>query len=142
VLQHSLRPSTLSRIQNNALKQDADAKAKPFRLAELFRGLTDAIYGTPLDGVNGGKKPVELSIVTRNLQREYLRNLTGMVLRGQGAPADARSLARMHLRIIDGRIGKLLNGPTGLDDTSRAHLEESRARIAKALGASMQASDS
>jgi hypothetical protein len=131
VLEHTLDGTTLARIQNNALKVDRDARSKPLQIAEVFRGLTDSIWSNPVNG-----KEVELSIVKRNLQREYLGNLTGMVLRGSDVPPDARSLARMHLRDIDRRITKLLGSPNvTIDDTSRAHLEESRERIRKALGA-------
>ena len=138
VLEHALDGGTLARIQNNSLRHDKDQKVKPFELSELFRGLTDGIWN---DGAD--KKKVELSIVKRNLQREYLKNLIQMVLTGSSAPADARSLARLHLRDIAKRIdGLLANANVALDDTSRAHLQESKERIEKALNATLQASES
>ena len=88
------------------------------------------------------KKPVELTIVRRNLQRDYVKNLSTIVLTGGGAPPDARSLARLHLKAIDGKIGKLLGDKAvTVDDTTRAHLEESRERIAKVLSASLTAEE-
>jgi hypothetical protein len=138
VLEHALDGGTLSRIQNNALRHDKDQKVKPFELSELFRGLTDGIWGDM-----AADKKVELGIVKRNLQREYLKDLIQMVLTGSSAPADARSLARLHLRDIAKRIDAVLgNANVGLDDTSKAHLQESKERIAKALNATLNASES
>ena len=76
----------------------------------------------------------------RNLQRDYLRELGRLVLRGYGPP-DARSLARMHMRDIGKRIDQVLGDKKlKLDDTARAHLEESKEQIAKVLTAGMQTS--
>jgi hypothetical protein len=128
----------LKRIQNNAMKLNTDARVQPFGIAEVFRGFTDSVWSDPVNG----KKQVELSVVRRNLQRDYIKRLSALVLGQTTVPADARSLARMHLKEIDGRVLKLLNNKDiSVDDTSRAHLEESRERITKVLTASMQASD-
>jgi hypothetical protein len=76
------------------------------------------------------------------LQREYVKDLTQLVLNSRGGPADARSLARMHLRDIGKRIDKVLTDKEGaVDDTNRAHLEECHERITKVLTASMQVSE-
>ncbi|MFO0928976.1 MAG: zinc-dependent metalloprotease [Gemmataceae bacterium] len=142
VLQHALDGSTLARVQNNALKADKDAKNQPLQVAEVFRGITDAVWADPLRPGANGKRQAELSVVTRNLQREHLRTLAQLVLRGGDAPADARSLARLHLREVGKRIDRLVgDGNVTIDDTSRAHLEESRERIAKTLNASLQTSE-
>ena len=133
VLRALLNPRTLVRIQNNSLKEDA--KAKSLQLAEVFRTLTEAIWPTPVNG-----KPVELTIVQRNLQREYLKDLITLVLRGGSAPPDARSLARLHLRQINQTLAKAVQA-ANLDDTTRAHYEESQDRINKALTAALQASE-
>jgi hypothetical protein len=142
VLDHALDTDVLARIQNNALKLDADPKVKPLRLAEVFRSLTDSIWSDPVLGANG-KKSVELSIVKRNLQREHVKGLTQLVLGSAGkAPPDARSLARLHLKEIANRIARLTgDGAVAIDDTSRAHLEETHERITKALSASVQVSE-
>lgn len=141
VLEHALDGGVLRRIQNNEMKTDPNAKVKPLAVSEVFRSLTDSIWAEP---VNGGKgaKPLELSIIRRNLQRDYLKNLTQIVLKDTGAPADARSLARLHLKQIDGKIQALLvNKAWTIDDAARAHLEESRERIAKVLSASLTATE-
>jgi hypothetical protein len=151
--------SVLSRMQNNALK--VDKEEKPLTIAEVFRGVTDAVWSDLKDAreVKEGKdKKLASSVIRRNLQREQLKNLFTLVL-GEGknggsfggfvfffyrppAPPDARSLARMHLREIAGRIGAVLGDKqVQVEDTCRAHLEECQERIAKVLGASMQVSE-
>jgi hypothetical protein len=139
VLDHVLDGSVLSRIQNNALR--ADKGAKPFGVDEVFKALTEAVWAGPA-AEKGAKKALELSVVRRNLQREHLKELTALVLKGNGAPADARSLARRHLRLIDARTkGWLDEKDAVVDEVSRAHLEEVRERIAKVMSASLQASE-
>jgi Met-zincin/Domain of unknown function (DUF5117)/Domain of unknown function (DUF5118) len=139
VLRHVFSPDVLARIQNNALK--IDKGEKPLTLAELFRGVTDAVWSeSGVKEVKGGKKTLESSVIIRNLQREHLQDLSALVLgRRIGAPPDARSLARFHLRQIDRLIKKLLDDRVlTLDDTARAHLEECQERIARVLNASIQ----
>jgi hypothetical protein len=80
-------------------------------------------------------------VIRRNLQREYLKDLTTLVV-GSSAPADARSLARAHLKEISGRIDKALGDKAlTVNETTRAHLDECKERIAKALNASMTANE-
>src|SRR5262249_7030646 len=108
-------------------------------VAEIFRSLTDSIWA---DLPNGDKGiGVKSSMIRRNLQREYLKDLSNIVLRGY-APADARSLARMHLRDTAKRIDSALGDKkVSMDDTLRAHLEESKEQIAKVLAANLQAAN-
>jgi hypothetical protein len=160
VLSHCLGAQTLARLQNQQLQSDPNSD--PLRMDELFRSLSDGVW-SDLDrlGNTREEKPARpsLSPIRRNLQREYLRRLSGMVLGSASAnaddrfvyvvftrggettvPADARALARLHLREITGRIGKVLDTPNlVIDDTSRAHLEECRHRIAKVLEAHLDA---
>jgi hypothetical protein len=156
VLEQVFDPSVLSRIQNNAEK--ADKEEKPLTIAEVFRGVTDGIWG---EGVatnkdrKDGKRHVASSVIRRNLQREHLKNLFTLVLgerqrndssyyiivfgNRSSVPPDARSLARMHLRDVRKRIEETLeNKQVAVDDATRAHLEECRERIVKVLNASMQ----
>ena len=160
VLSHCLGSSTLARLQNQQLQANPDAD--PLRMEEVFRELTDGVW-SDLDRLCGPRgnnaSKLGLSILRRNLQREYLRRLSGMVLGNTASaagdpfvyvvfirggetqvPADARALARLHLKEISGRIGKVLESSNlGIDDTSRAHLEECRHRIAKVLEAHLDA---
>jgi hypothetical protein len=153
VLRHVFDGATLNRIQNNALKADKDEK--PFTISELFRGVTDSIWADGAMKEEKGKKSYESSILSRNLQREHLKDLANLVLgqssRGGGSmivmlgggggssvPPDARSLARLHLKRINEHITKVLKDANNLEDTTRAHLEECQERIAKVLNASLQ----
>jgi hypothetical protein len=133
VLRNLLASSTLYRLQSLAAK--ADSKDNPMTVAEIFRALSDSIF---LDLPNGDKAAnAKSSVIRRNLQRDYLRQLSNMVLRGN-VPADARSLARMHLREISKRIDQATNGKgPALEDTVKAHLEESKEQIAKVLTANV-----
>jgi hypothetical protein len=157
VLGHCLSPSTLARLENQQLQ--ADPGSEPLRMDEVFRSLTDGIWSDldKLPGEKGAK--FTLSMIRRNLQREYLRRLSNMVLGNspssygdmfsyilfrQGGhasvPADARALARLHLKEINSRIGKVVETTNlTIDDLSRAHLEECRHRIAKVLEANLDA---
>ena len=158
VLGHCLSGQTLARLQNQQLQANPDGD--PLRMEEVFRSMTDGVW-SELDQLGTAKgdkaaKPA-LSSIRRNLQREYLRRLSSMVLgtspnstgdlfayvvfvRGgdRAVPADARALARLHLKEIAARIGKVLETTNlTLDDTSRAHLEECRHRISKILEANL-----
>jgi hypothetical protein len=137
VLRHVFSPRVLARIQNTALK--VDGGEKPLTMAELFRSLTDAVWADPVADPKDPKKALTTSVTRRNLQREYVTNLSNLVLGRSAGPADAKSLARMHLRDINKKIDKVLNDKATVDDTTRAHLEECHDRIAKALNASMLA---
>jgi hypothetical protein len=151
-----LSPRVLRRIQANALKSDKEAK--PVTIAEIFRGVSDGVWA---DLPNGeAKKDLRSSIIRRNLQREHLKKLAGLVLGEKtssnslwgflvllegssgSVPPDARSLARYHLRNIGKRIDvALTTKPADADETTIAHLEECKERIAKVLSASMQVNE-
>jgi hypothetical protein len=134
-LNQLLNPTVLRRVQNNAAHVE---KEEPVTIAEVFRGVTDAVW-SDLGAEKKGKQAVSSSVIRRNLQRDHLRHLSQLVLEPQGAPADARSLARMHLRDLGKRIDRRLDDKqAALDDATRAHLEECRERITKLLGASIQ----
>jgi hypothetical protein len=154
-LNELLSPAVLARIENNAIK--AEKSEQPFTVAEVFRGVTNGIWCELANGTSKTeKRPLSSSIVRRNLQREHVKKLSGIILgEKQGGdamlmffggavsvPPDARSLARMHLREIGTRIQTALTDKqVTLDDTTRAHLEECSERIAKVLSASMQVND-
>jgi hypothetical protein len=161
VLSHCLGGSTLARLENQQLQ--ADNGSDPLRMEEVFRALTDGIWSdldqaAPAAGAGAPKDAkFMLSTVRRNLQREYLKRLTGLVLGSGGAaatdrftyvvfvrggndsvPADARALARLHLDEIATRTGKALDARgKDMDDTTRAHLKECQHRIAKVLEANL-----
>jgi Met-zincin/Domain of unknown function (DUF5117) len=158
-LGHCLGAGVLSRLQNQELQVDAGADA--LRPAEVFRVLTDGIWSevtnppVPADP----KAAFALSTVRRNLQREHVRRLGGIVLGNRRNPyedaygfvvftnagtypADARSLARMHLKTISTRISTLLaRKDATVDDTTRAHLEDCDFKIKKVLDAGIQSNE-
>ncbi len=152
-LDHLYSADVLSRIQDSALKASKDEQ--PLSIAEIFRGVTDAVWSDLKDAREGKSQRLVSPAIRRNLQREQLKHLFDLVLgpsqdRGFGLfflffggmsspPPDARSLARLHLREISKRIsGLLADGQAPMDETTRAHLEECQERITRVLSASMQ----
>jgi hypothetical protein len=147
VLDRLFHPITLSRVLDNELRFAPGEK--PFRMVDLFSGLSASIW-SELDG--GG----EITSLRRNLQREHLNQLirltlrtgapTGIDLVGFGAPPatrlpeDATTLARASLVRLQTRIRTRLAGKAPIDATTRAHLQETQARIETALAAQMQKS--
>ncbi len=160
-----LSPTVLRRVQGNALKAQKDEQ--PLTVAEVFRGVTDGVWSdlpVAAPGAAGAAQTDKRvsSVVRRNLQREHLKKLSGLVLGqrsaggfgghggavvfvgdgGAEAPPDARSLARLHLQEIGKRVQTALNDKRDAsDETMVAHLEECRERIAKVLSASVQVND-
>ena len=155
VLDELLDPATLARIEDNSAEADKDDQS--LKVAEVFRSLTDGIWSDLPE--TGKPARTSSSIVRRNLQREYLRRLSNMMLGNGGSqgsvllvllggggssivPPDAKSLARMHLREISRRIDAgLADKKISADETVVAHLQECKDRITKALNAAMQTND-
>ena len=154
-LSHCLSASVLTRLQDQELQSEPGSK--PLAMAEVFRVLTDGVFtelGSP-PLADGKARPIACSTIRRNLQREYFRRLTTIVL-GQGRtpygdafpfvlfggsggyPADARALARMHLKEVGEKITKTLGAKdVTLDDTTRAHLDDLVQKIGKVLNADL-----
>lgn len=128
-----LNNNTLLRVQENVAK--ADLGDQSLQLGELFRSLSDSIFG---DLPTAEKAPAyKATVIRRNLQRTYANELIRLAVR-PGAPADARSLARLHLRELYKKTDALLQLPKGpTDDTTRAHLEDLKEQIDKALKATV-----
>jgi hypothetical protein len=156
VLSHCLSADVLGRLQNQELMVAKDAK--PLQVAEVFRKLTDGIWSELPDGAL--PQSLQVSLIRRNLQRDYLRRLCRIVVGDSGSPyadlfgyavlvgggsgsypADARSLARMHLRELNERLNRVLEGSgVAMDDSVRAHFQESRDLIGKVLAAEVESS--
>ncbi len=155
-LNHCLDPSVLDRLQNQELQ--SDPAAKPIKIAEVFRGLSDGIFADLAKPPAAGA-PFTISTIRRNLQREYVRRLSAMVLGpkqpaftdydfviflGDYAelPADARNLARLHLDEIGQKIGGIVaTKDAKIDDTTLAHLKEIQYRIDRVLKAGLNANE-
>ncbi len=156
-LDQCLDPSVLQRIQNQEMQSEPNSH--PLKIAEVFRSLSDGIF-TELAAPPTGATPFSISTIRRNLQREYVKRLSGMVLGakndssmgslgyviflgGQSStPPDAKNLARLHLEELGKKIDTLV-GPTNLkiDDTTLAHLKELKFRINKVLNANLSVNE-
>ncbi len=158
VLDQCLDTSVLQRIQNQELQSDPGCN--PFKISEVFRSLSDGIF-TELSAPPEGSSLFTVSTVRRNLQREYIKRLSEMVLGPKNdpffgfgyryiifygdmgtAPPDAKNLARLHLDEIGQKIHKLIDQKdVKMDDTTLAHLKEIGHRIDKVLKANLNANE-
>ena len=145
VLNRLYNPITLSRIQDNELR--FAASEKPFKMADMFSGLTGAIW-SELDSPTA-----QITSLRRNLQREHLKQLIRLALRQNPnapvapsspfalptgpplPPEDATTLARASLLRIQGKARKALASEALTDATTRAHLQETDARVTATLAA-------
>jgi hypothetical protein len=128
---------TLSRLHDSELKAPADAD--PLTAAELIERLTKAVYSevdTVEEGEFTNRKPA-ISSLRRNLQRNYLRQMSQLALGQTMAPADCQTIAFAELGRLKARIDSLLAGEAKLDSYTKAHLEETSARITKVIDARM-----
>jgi len=131
----SVQRQTLSQLMNvgvatrilDATDKLADPKAA-FRLSELFETLQGAIWSEAKTGK-------EAPTLRRNLQKEHLRNLVGLVLRANPAtPEDARALAREGLKGLAAQLRVAAAKPAPSKET-RAHFAECLASIDETLKA-------
>ncbi len=79
VLDHCLDSGVLQRIQNQEMQSEPGSD--PLKISEVFRSLSDGIFtelATPPR--HGAASPFAISTVRRNLQREYIKRLSTMVL--------------------------------------------------------------
>ncbi len=128
LVQGSVLFDLLSNDRLSRLK-DIEFKNKPgesLTLPELFDTLQTGIWTEVLKPKSGG---IKISSLRRGLQRQHLDMLSGMVLRTERVPEDARSLAWYKLRQLDEK----LKNANSSDDYTKAHLLESRDRIRKVL---------
>jgi hypothetical protein len=132
VLDRVLHPIVLSRVIDSEVKASSPAEA--FRLGDLFRCLQDSIWAE----LYQPRSPLEINSYRRDLQREYLRHLIGMVLSDAEAPEDARTLSRYEILQLEQQIRSALNGKLQMQLETRAHLIETSARIDETLKAQMQ----
>jgi hypothetical protein len=128
VLTRILNPGAMNRILDAPEKTES---GDVFRLAELFDGLHTAVW----EEVRRGAEPTP---ARRGLQKEHLRQLTSLVLKGNSVvPDDARALAREDLRILQGQL-RAASRHKGLSRETRAHFAECQASIEETLKAPLQ----
>jgi hypothetical protein len=154
-LSHALSGDVLTRVQEQELQSEPGSN--PLKLSEVFKTISDGVFTELNVDPKAKPAPLTVSTVRRNLQREYVSRLSGIVLGPKSAslsgsivfaifggggdvPADARALARLHLRELGAKITKALNAGVA-DDTTRAHLEETQHRIEKVLGANLSVNE-
>ncbi len=127
-----LDPIRIARMVNN---ESRVAAGQGYQAAELFRTLSDAIWGE----LDTPGRPRAVNALRRNLQRTHLNQLGTLLLPPGPGPTlseDARSLARLELEQIGAKVRQAEAG-TAPDAMTRAHLAESRARIQRMLEASV-----
>lgn len=109
----------------------ATSRADAFRLSELYGRLSHDVWS---ELVTGGDIPA----LRRELQREHLNRLTGLLLRpGALTRADARSLLRQQGQSLLARINAA-SRRGGLSAEARAHLQDSADSLNQALAAKLQ----
>ncbi|MDZ7813898.1 MAG: zinc-dependent metalloprotease [Ideonella sp.] len=102
-------------------------------LAEVYGALQSAVWAE-LKGSG------EVDRMRRNLQREHLKRVQGLLTRTDASmPADAVSLVRWHAERLQTDLRGALGKP-GLSVDTRAHLQESLGRLTESLRATMQRS--
>ncbi|MBO3459653.1 zinc-dependent metalloprotease [Aetokthonos hydrillicola Thurmond2011] len=128
VLWDLLSKDRLSRLEDIELKTQP---GQALTLPELFESLQSGIWTEVLQSKG---KPIKISSLRRGLQRQYLDILTGMILRKQPVPDDARTLAWYKIKQLNEKLEKVRSE----DEYTQAHLLETRDRINKVLNAPLQ----
>ncbi|MEO8849919.1 MAG: zinc-dependent metalloprotease, partial [Casimicrobiaceae bacterium] len=126
VLDRILSDAVAQRILNSASAVDEPQQA--LRLSEVYASLHAAIFSE----LSSGR---DISLLRRNLQREYISHLTTQILRPVATmPADARAVARADARSLRTAIAAAQGRRTYSAD-ARAHLAESLQTLDEALKA-------
>jgi len=124
VLTNLMNPVLQSRVVESEYQM-----SNPFRLADLYAGLTRAIW------TDNATPTGRTAAMDRNLQRIYTDKLIDQITTPYpGTPQDAMALSRLQLRRIRNTANTTLQR-SGLDDATNAHLLETVARIDRALDA-------
>ena len=106
-------------------------RSKLLKLHDLYDGLQNAIWSELKTGR-------DITSMRRNLQREHLKRVAGMLVRSSPTmPADARSLAREDAIEMQNQIKAAL-AKGGQSKEARAHLRESLDTLTEALRAPLQ----
>jgi Met-zincin/Domain of unknown function (DUF5117)/Domain of unknown function (DUF5118) len=143
-----LAPGTAQRLLDQPNYLNADERKGMISLSEVYATLQSTVWSELKTGA-------EVEPLRRSLQREHLKRLQAVLVRGSAAlPADALSLARLHATELQADLrnavakaggGKTGRGKTarynpGLSIESRAHLADSLGILTEALRATMQRS--
>jgi len=129
VLDRLMSDSVAARLLDSSLKT-GDAK-KALSVADLYDSLQAAIW-SDLKGTG------DITLMRRNLQREYVKHLSMTLTRPSGGmPADARALQRENARVLVAQLRAAQSRP-GLSKEARAHIADSLNTLEDALKAQMQ----
>ncbi|AKJ27759.1 hypothetical protein AAW51_1068 [Caldimonas brevitalea] len=106
------------------------AAKQAISLQEVYRTLQEAVWSET-------RQNTEIDRVRRNLQREHLKRVVGLLTRGAaGLPADALSLMRFNAVQLQEQLRQAA-GNRNLSVETQAHLQDSLAMLSEALRASM-----
>ncbi|HEX4780887.1 MAG TPA: zinc-dependent metalloprotease [Usitatibacter sp.] len=127
-LDRLMSDAVASRLLDSGLKLGDQKKA--LSLSDLYDNLQGAIWS---ELRTGG----DISLMRRNLQREYVKRMTLILTRGNATgPADARALERENAKTLITAIHSAQGRP-GLSKEARAHLADSANTLDEALKAPM-----
>jgi hypothetical protein len=125
-----MNDSVAQRLLDSEGKGDATAPA--LRLSEVYQRLSSEVW-SELRATSG-----DIAATRRELQREYVNRLAGLVLRpGSLSRADARSLMRVQAQELAARINTAAQRK-GLSSEAKAHLQDSADTLRQALTAPLQ----
>jgi hypothetical protein len=129
-LDRLLSPGTASRLLDLPLYLPRAQQRGLISLNEVYATVRKAVWSE----LRSGR---EIDRLRRNLQREHLKRMLGLLTRGSAAlPADALSLVRLNAVELKGELRAAAARP-GLSVESRAHLQDSLTALTEALRASM-----
>jgi len=130
-LDRLMSPGVASRLLDLPLYLTPDKRRGAISLAEVYGTVQDAVWSEARNGR-------EIDRLRRNLQREHLKRVQALLVRGSGAlPADALSLMRYHAVRLQAQLRQAVAASGGRSVESRAHLESSLSQLDETLRATM-----
>ena len=131
-LDRLMSPGTAARLLDLPMFVPERERADVISLAEVYRTLQAAVWSELRSGS-------EIDRLRRDLQREHLKRLQALLLRGApGLPADALSLVRLYATELQADLRRAAGRPTAARSIeTRAHLQDSLGTLTEALRASM-----
>jgi ABC-type phosphate transport system auxiliary subunit len=125
-----LSPGTASRLLDLPSYVPDANKRNIISLAEVY----DTLQGAVWSELKTGR---EIDRLRRNLQREHLKRVQTLLVRGSATlPPDGLSLMRMQAVALQAQLRRAsTNGKLSIE--SRAHLQDSLSQLTEALRASM-----
>ncbi|QPF72624.1 DUF5117 domain-containing protein [Roseateles sp. DAIF2] len=134
-LDRLLSPGTAGRLLDQPAYLESAQRRGLISLSEVYASLQDAVWSELRRQGEGG----EIDPLRRNLQREHLRRLQGLLTRGPGAlPPEAAALLRHQAIRLQAELRQALGRSGGHSVETRAHLDYSLSALEAALRATMQ----